>query len=54
MKDGAIVERGQHRDLVKLGGVYTELYNTQFKKVDEEGRVKETVDRELKELATES
>ena len=54
VKDGAIVERGQHRDLVKLGGVYTELYNTQFKKVDEEGRVKETVDRELKELATES
>ncbi len=54
VKDGVIVERGQHRDLVKLGGVYTELYNTQFKKVDEEGRVKETVDRELSELATES
>lgn len=30
VKDGAIVERGQHSDLVKLGGVYTELYNTQF------------------------
>ncbi len=30
VKDGQIVERGQHSDLVKLGGVYTELYNTQF------------------------
>ncbi|MBO4696028.1 MAG: ABC transporter ATP-binding protein [Lachnospiraceae bacterium] len=30
VKDGAIVERGQHSELVKLGGVYTELYNTQF------------------------
>lgn len=32
VKDGQIVERGQHEDLVKLGGVYTELYNTQFSK----------------------
>ena len=54
VKDGAIVERGQHRDLVKLGGVYTELYNTQFKKVDEEGRVRDTADKELQKLATES
>ena len=39
VKDGAIVERGQHKDLVKLGGVYTELYKTQFKRVDEDGRI---------------
>jgi ATP-binding cassette subfamily B protein len=47
VKDGRIVERGQHADLVKLGGVYTELYNTQFGKaaemrthtVSERGRV---------------
>ncbi len=32
VKDGAIVERGQHGELVKRGGVYTELYETQFKK----------------------
>jgi len=32
VKDGAIVERGQHAELVKRGGVYTELYETQFKK----------------------
>jgi ABC-type multidrug transport system, ATPase and permease components len=54
VKDGAIVERGQHRDLVKLGGVYTELYNTQFKKVDEEGRTEdrseESSDAELAEI----
>ncbi|MBR6205924.1 MAG: ABC transporter ATP-binding protein [Oscillospiraceae bacterium] len=30
VKEGQIVERGQHRDLVKAGGVYTELYETQF------------------------
>ena len=32
LKDGEIAERGQHADLVKLGGVYTELYETQFKR----------------------
>ena len=32
VKDGQIVERGAHADLVKAGGVYTELYETQFKK----------------------
>ena len=35
LKDGVIVESGQHADLVAKGGVYTELYNTQFKKLDE-------------------
>lgn len=32
LKEGRIVERGQHKDLVGLGGVYTELYETQFSK----------------------
>ena len=31
IKDGKIAERGKHKDLVKAGGVYTELYETQFK-----------------------
>ena len=31
LKDGEIAERGQHKDLVGKGGVYTELYETQFK-----------------------
>ncbi len=35
LKDGVIEERGQHKDLVKAGGVYTELYETQFQKADE-------------------
>ena len=34
LKDGEIVESGQHKDLVKKGGVYTELYETQFKNSD--------------------
>ena len=32
VKDGRIVEKGHHAQLVKAGGVYTELYETQFKK----------------------
>ena len=31
IKNGEIAERGRHKDLVKAGGVYTELYETQFK-----------------------
>ena len=31
LKDGEIVEHGQHKELVSAGGVYTELYETQFK-----------------------
>ena len=40
VKDGQIVERGQHRDLVARDGVYRELYETQFSKAmlpEEEG-----------------
>ena len=32
VKDGKIVERGQHKDLVHAGGTYQELYETQFSK----------------------
>ncbi len=32
IKDGVIAERGVHADLVKQGGIYTELYETQFGK----------------------
>ena len=32
VKDGRVVERGRHAQLVNAGGVYTELYETQFKK----------------------
>lgn len=32
IKDGVIAERGVHADLVKSGGIYTELYETQFGK----------------------
>lgn len=30
MKDGLIVERGTHEELLSLGGFYAELYNSQF------------------------
>ncbi|MBR4435204.1 MAG: ABC transporter ATP-binding protein [Clostridia bacterium] len=32
VKDGEIVERGVHSELVRRGGTYTELYETQFSK----------------------
>ena len=30
MKDGNIIERGTHKELLKLGGFYRELYDSQF------------------------
>jgi len=39
VKDGRIVERGEHAALVKAGGVYTELYETQFKRAMEAEQV---------------
>ena len=30
MRDGEIIERGNHEELLKLGGFYAELYNSQF------------------------
>ena len=35
VRDGTIVERGKHRDLVHAGGTYQELYETQFSKAME-------------------
>ena len=33
MKNGNIVEQGNHDELMKLNGAYAELYNSQFEKV---------------------
>ena len=35
VRDGEIVERGTHKDLVHAGGTYQELYETQFSKAAE-------------------
>ena len=35
MKDGQIVEQGKHEELLSLGGFYTELYNSQFAKLQQ-------------------
>ncbi len=32
MKDGDIVEQGNHEELIAKGGFYAELYNSQFEK----------------------
>ncbi len=37
VKDGRIVERGRHRDLVRGGWVYRQLYETQFARAMEKG-----------------
>ena len=36
VRDGEIVERGKHKDLVHAGGTYQELYETQFSKAIDE------------------
>ena len=36
VKEGQIVERGHHQELLNIDGVYTELYETQFKQVLED------------------
>ena len=41
VRDGTIVERGIHAELVKAGGTYTELYETQFSKAMEKAAEKE-------------
>lgn len=46
VKDGEIVERGQHKELVKLGGVYSELYNTQFNRISDEEEEKRLARRQ--------
>ena len=35
MKDGKIIEKGNHDDLLKQNGFYTKLYNSQFVKADD-------------------
>ncbi|MBQ9322140.1 MAG: ABC transporter ATP-binding protein [Eubacterium sp.] len=48
VKNGRIEERGTHSELVGSGGVYTELYETQFKP-GLEGQVSEEIDAAGKE-----
>lgn len=38
VKDGRIAEHGRHAELLKAGGVYRELYDTQFKAAKDEAK----------------
>jgi len=42
MRDGDIVEQGNHKELLARGGFYAELYNSQFERPVEEGEMAET------------
>ena len=33
MKDGDIIEQGNHEELLAMNGLYANLYNSQFEKV---------------------
>ena len=33
LKDGDVIESGTHEELLRCGGFYAELYNSQFEKV---------------------
>ncbi len=33
VKDGTIIEQGSHEKLLAQGGIYRELYETQFRKI---------------------
>ena len=35
MKEGSIIEQGTHEELMKKGGFYKNLYNSQFVKVSD-------------------
>jgi ATP-binding cassette subfamily B protein len=37
LKDGDIIEQGNHVDLLAAGGFYAEMYNSQFEKRTIEG-----------------
>jgi len=34
MREGSIVESGTHEELLKQGGFYSDLYNSQFENCD--------------------
>ena len=44
VKEGEIVERGKHEELMKLNGLYASLHNLQFKEEEPAGTVQSLID----------
>jgi ABC-type multidrug transport system fused ATPase/permease subunit len=42
LEDGRIVEAGKHQELLALGGLYSQLYDIQFKKQEGEPVVEDS------------
>ena len=51
MKDGKIVETGTHEQLLKKGGFYSDIYNSQFRREPPAGESAGPAEKSAEKLA---